>query len=135
MPRNSLSGLRVQRSTLKSLTENQDSVRLAEAESIIVASIEGNSKKGMDDMDSLSRFGSGFKRVGTRNVNNKVFEFWQQDNPPIELSTNGMIDQRLDYLHENPVPGRNFCEAGHYMYSLPSIICREGRDALPIELL
>lgn len=56
----------------------------------------------MDDIDACLPAGR-FKRAGAKNSNNKVYQFWQQDNHPIELSTNEMIDQRLDYLHENPV--------------------------------
>ena len=43
------------------------------------------------------------KRAGAKNERNKDFQFWQQHNHPIELSTNEMIDQRLDYTHNNPV--------------------------------
>jgi REP element-mobilizing transposase RayT len=43
----------------------------------------------------------------TRNssqVNHKQdWIFWQSSNHPIELNTNEMIEQRLTYLHENPV--------------------------------
>ncbi len=31
------------------------------------------------------------------------FQLWQQNNHPIELSSNEMIDQRLNYVHYNPV--------------------------------
>jgi putative transposase len=31
------------------------------------------------------------------------YKIWQDGNHPILLSTNEMIDQRLDYLHNNPV--------------------------------
>ncbi len=31
------------------------------------------------------------------------FQFWQQDNHPIELSSNKEIEQKLNYIHENPV--------------------------------
>lgn len=41
--------------------------------------------------------------AGKYNPNNKDFQFWQQNNHPIELSTNEMIDQRLEYIHLNPV--------------------------------
>lgn len=44
-----------------------------------------------------------FESAGGRNSNNKKYQFWQQDNHPIELSTNEMMDQRLDYVHNNPV--------------------------------
>jgi REP element-mobilizing transposase RayT len=33
-----------------------------------------------------------FRSVGQKNTNNKNDQFWQQDNRPVELSTNAMID-------------------------------------------
>jgi REP element-mobilizing transposase RayT len=44
-----------------------------------------------------------FEVEGRRNPNNKFFQFWQQDNHPIELTSNKMMGQKLDYLHNNPV--------------------------------
>jgi hypothetical protein len=41
--------------------------------------------------------------AGLDNSNNRGFQLWQQHNQPIELSTNQMIDQRLHYIHNNPV--------------------------------
>ena len=40
---------------------------------------------------------------GMENKRNRYFQFWQQHNHPIELSSNEMIDQRLAYMHNNPV--------------------------------
>ena len=42
-------------------------------------------------------------KSGKKNKRNGDYQFWQQHNHPIELSTNDMIDQRLDYVHNNPV--------------------------------
>jgi hypothetical protein len=58
-----------------------------------------------------------FQSAGKKNSNNKSHQFWQQDNHPIELSTNGMIDQRLHYIHMNPVKERIIDEPEHYVYS------------------
>ena len=58
-----------------------------------------------------------FKSQGAKNPNNKVFQFWQQDNHPIELDTNLKIDQRLNYLHENPVKAQIVESAEDYLYS------------------
>ena len=44
-----------------------------------------------------------FERAGTRNPNNTRYQFWQQHNHPIELNTNEKLDQRLNYIHNNPV--------------------------------
>jgi REP element-mobilizing transposase RayT len=43
------------------------------------------------------------KKAGVKKSNNKDFQFWQQHNHPIELSNNEIIQQRIDYIHENPV--------------------------------
>jgi putative transposase len=42
-------------------------------------------------------------KAGKYNSNNNDFQFWQQHYHPIELSSNEMIDQKLDYIHMNPV--------------------------------
>jgi len=41
--------------------------------------------------------------AGKYNVNNIDFQFWQQHSHPIELTSNEMIEQKLDYIHFNPV--------------------------------
>ncbi len=41
--------------------------------------------------------------AGKQNSNNKGFQLWQQDNHPIALSTEKIMHQKLDYLHDNPV--------------------------------
>lgn len=44
-----------------------------------------------------------FKKAGKANSNNTYYQVWQQHNHPIELSNDQMVNQRLDYLHMNPV--------------------------------
>ena len=44
-----------------------------------------------------------FGRAGLRNERNKDFQFWMQHNHPIELSNATLAQQRLDYIHYNPV--------------------------------
>ncbi|WP_158996318.1 transposase [Mucilaginibacter sp. L196] len=75
-----------------------------------------------------------FKRAGARNKNNETYQFWQQDNHPIELSTNEMMDQRLDYLHNNPVKAGVVWEPQHYKYSSGVDYYSEGKGLLPIEI-
>jgi len=58
-----------------------------------------------------------FRSNGERNSNNEKIQFWQQDNHPICLDTNEMIDQRLNYLHNNPVAEGIVEEPEHYVYS------------------
>ena len=44
-----------------------------------------------------------FEKAGKGNKRNNEFQLWQQHNHPIHLCTNEMIDQRLEYIHNNPV--------------------------------
>jgi hypothetical protein len=44
-----------------------------------------------------------FKKAGAANSNNKKYQFWQQHNQPIELWSNAVIQQKIDYIHNNPV--------------------------------
>ncbi|WP_461453250.1 REP-associated tyrosine transposase [Mucilaginibacter sp.] len=78
----------------------------------IIASIEQNEQESRKDWMLWM-----FKRAGAKNKNNDTYQFWQQDNHPIELSTNQMVDQRMDYLHTNPVKAGLVWEPQHYKYS------------------
>jgi REP element-mobilizing transposase RayT len=55
--------------------------------------------------------------AGTKNSNVKHFQFWQQNNQPIELWSNHVIDQKLDYIHNNPVVAGFVLEPHHWKYS------------------
>ncbi len=58
-----------------------------------------------------------FGFTGRQNNNNKEFQFWKQDYHPIELNTPEKLQQRLHYLHQNPVKSGLVWEAWHYKYS------------------
>jgi len=58
-----------------------------------------------------------FEREGRGNPNNEQYQFWQQGNRPIELFTNEVFDQKLDYIHNNPVVAAWVDEPEHYLYS------------------
>jgi hypothetical protein len=45
------------------------------------------------------------------------FRFWQVDNKPIELWSNGVIDQKIDYIHNNPVEEGLVFKTEDYVYS------------------
>jgi len=44
-------------------------------------------------------------------------QFWQYDNHPIELFSNKVMQQKLDYIHLNPVRAGFVDEPWHYRYS------------------
>ncbi len=58
-----------------------------------------------------------FERAGRKNSNNKKYQFWQRHNHPVELNTNEMIDQRLEYIHNNPVEAGIVLSPEDYLYS------------------
>lgn len=58
-----------------------------------------------------------FKNCGSKNPNNTKYQFWRQDNHPIELTDNRMMDQKVNYIHNNPVAAGIVAEPEHYLYS------------------
>lgn len=70
-----------------------------------------------------------FKSAGVKNPNNTHYQFWRQDNQPEELISNHFMDQKLDYMHRNPVEAGWVASPEHYLYSsatnyagLPSLL-------------
>ncbi len=64
----------------------------------IIKTIQSNpEEKNRDRMIKI------FERMGRKNPNNKKYQFWQQDNHPIELTNNKMVENVLAYIHNNPV--------------------------------
>lgn len=74
-----------------------------------------------------------FKRAGLKNANNKLYQFWQQDNHPIELTSVQMMQQKLDYIHENPVRAGIVYEPQNYKYSSALTYFEDKESLLPIE--
>ncbi|MDC0584316.1 hypothetical protein OAO55_01155 [Bacteroidales bacterium] len=58
-----------------------------------------------------------FKRAGIKNSNVKKAQFWQQNNKPIEVWSNEVIQQKIDYIHNNPVESGFVTEPCHWKYS------------------
>jgi REP element-mobilizing transposase RayT len=58
-------------------------------------------------LENRSEFNLGIEehliKTGTKNQKNKKFQLWQQPYHAVELSTNDIMDQRLEYIHNNPV--------------------------------
>jgi len=51
------------------------------------------------------------------------YQFWRHDNKPIELWSNKVIDEKLDYLHNNPVNEGFVSKPEDYLYSSASDYC------------
>jgi REP element-mobilizing transposase RayT len=76
-----------------------------------------------------------FSFAGQINSSNDNYQFWQQDYHPIELSKAGILSQRLNYLHENPVKAGLVWEAQHYKYSSATDYYENRKGLLPVTLL
>lgn len=58
-----------------------------------------------------------FKKAGESNSHNSSFQFWRQDNKPKVLYSEHFTDQKLYYIHNNPVEAGIVDKAEEYMYS------------------
>jgi putative transposase len=57
------------------------------------------------------------KRAGLKNSQNKDFQFWKQDNHPIEIYDHKIMQQKMEYIHNNPVAAGFVDEPSAYLYS------------------
>ncbi len=58
-----------------------------------------------------------FARAGRKNPNNSTYQFWQQHNQPIVVDYHEIIEQKLDYIHQNPVKAGWVQRPEDYLYS------------------
>ena len=75
-----------------------------------------------------------FRSAGKVNSNNVNHQFWDQDNRPIELTSNAMMDERLNYIHMNPVRAGIVGKPEDYLYSSALDYCG-GKGLLKIEFI
>lgn len=58
-----------------------------------------------------------FKQAGKKSSNVWEYQFWQHDNKPIELWSNKVIWQKINYTHNNPVAAGLVYKPEDYLYS------------------
>jgi putative transposase len=75
-----------------------------------------------------------FKYYAKLNKNNSIYQFWIQDNKPIELTSPQWIKQKLDYIHLNPVRAGIVLQSEDYIYSSATNYL-EKESILAVELL
>lgn len=61
-------------------------------------------------------------------------QFWQQHNKPIELWSAEVIDQQVNYIHNNPVLTGFVIESHHWKYS-SAIDYSGGKGMLEIDFV
>lgn len=74
------------------------------------------------------------ERAGLKNSNVKKRQFWQQNNKPIELWSAEVIDQKVEYIHNNPVVSGFVTEAYHWRYS-SAVDYSGGKGVLEIDFV
>lgn len=58
-----------------------------------------------------------FRSAGSKNKKNQKYQFWRQDNQPKALVSNRFIDEKLYYIHHNPVAAGLVSRPEDYVYS------------------
>lgn len=75
-----------------------------------------------------------FAHYGKNNKRNQTYQFWIQDNHPIELLTPKWIHQKIDYIHLNAVRAGWVSETHHYLYCSASNY-RDGTGVLDVAVI
>jgi hypothetical protein len=68
------------------------------------------------------------------NSNKINFQFWKQDNHPVEMRTLEMAHQKLDYIHYNPVEAGFVETPEEYLHSSARDYCG-GKGLIEIKRL
>ena len=58
-----------------------------------------------------------FKKAADKSSNVKNFKFWNHDNKPIELWSNAVIKEKINYIHQNPIEAGLVLSAEDYIFS------------------
>jgi len=75
-----------------------------------------------------------FKRAAAKSSNNTNYQFWQHHNKPIELWSPSVIEQKADYIHNNPVEAGFVTEPMHWKYS-SALDYADGKGLIDIHYL
>ena len=58
-----------------------------------------------------------FAKAASKTSNVKEYQFWRHDNQPVELWSNKVIDEKIRYIHNNPVEEGLVFYPEDYVYS------------------
>jgi len=71
-----------------------------------------------------------FARAASESSNVQQYQFWRHDNQPIELWSNPVIKQKIDYVHNNPVKAGLVLKPQDYLYS-SALDYADGQGLIP----
>ena len=74
-----------------------------------------------------------FEKAGKKNSNVRNRQFWKQNNKPIELWTLKVFEQKLNYIHNNPVISGFVTDPVDWKYSSARNYATNDRTILEIE--
>lgn len=75
-----------------------------------------------------------FARAASKSSNVSKYQFWQHNNKPIELWSQPVIEQKANYIHNNPVVAGFVTEPQHWRYSSAIDYC-DSKGLVDIEFL
>ena len=75
-----------------------------------------------------------FKKAGDKNSNVKEYQFWQQHSQPIEIWSLKVFEQKLNYIHQNPVESGFVIEPCEWKYSSARNYCDDFDEVLKIDV-
>lgn len=58
-----------------------------------------------------------FKHAASKHTRNNTFQVWTHENQPKEIFSNKFIEQKINYIHQNPVKAGIVEKAEDYLYS------------------
>ncbi len=76
-----------------------------------------------------------FRKAAIESNKHMKYMFWQNEYHPIELNTNKMMDQKLDYIHDNPVKAGIVERAEDYMYSSAKDYIKNEKGLIDIKFI
>jgi putative transposase len=75
-----------------------------------------------------------FLAAGSQKSNVRRYQFWQHDNHPIEIWSLKVFEQKLQYIHENPVEAGFVTESTDWKYSSARNYALDDQSVLEIDL-
>jgi hypothetical protein len=73
-----------------------------------------------------------FKKAAQGNPNSKNNQFWQHHNQPIALWSTSVIQQKIDYVHNNPVEAGFVDQDFEYLHSSARDYCEGMRGLIKV---
>ena len=76
-----------------------------------------------------------FEEAGKKSSSNFRYKFWEHENHPVLLESTEMYNQRLNYLHWNPVTTGFVAEPWYWLYSSATDYFTDKKGLLEIIML